>query len=166
MGVTALTSEANAPARTASHPRTRERGLTPRFALSVGGAALSAFALSATWYAAWATPYARLLEDAASTAMPWWIPLVELGRSAVVATAVAVAVRRLSVTTVASGLLFAAAVWAAFPVVLLIGSVVHEGVSPLLAAIHAGDWLLKLMVITVLVQRLGRPRSRTVGGAA
>jgi hypothetical protein len=126
----------------------------------VGAATLAAFVLSAAWYVAFATPYAQLLGSAASTAMPWWMMPVELGRSAVVATAIAVAVRRLSLATWVSGLAFAGVVWVAFPVVLLVGSVVHEGVPPLLAAIHAGDWLVKLVVITLLVQWIDRPRSR------
>jgi hypothetical protein len=43
------------------------------------------------------------------------------------------------------------AVWIAFPVVLLTGSVIHENVPWKLAAIHAGDWLVKLVVVTVIV---------------
>ena len=45
----------------------------------------------------------------------------------------------------------ALALWIGFPVVLLTGSVIHEKVPPMLAAIHAGDWLLKLLVITTAV---------------
>jgi hypothetical protein len=36
-------------------------------------------------------------------------------------------------------------------VVLLIGSVQWEKVPPMLAAIHTGDWLLKLLIITLIV---------------
>jgi len=39
----------------------------------------------------------------------------------------------------------------AFPVVLLTGSVFHERVPPRLAAVHAGDWLMKLVVIAGIV---------------
>jgi hypothetical protein len=38
-----------------------------------------------------------------------------------------------------------------FPVVLWTGAIMHEKVPPKLAAIHAGDWLLKLRVIAVIV---------------
>jgi hypothetical protein len=162
--MTSVMSEANvrptavdpspAAARVSSRPA--------RFALAVGTATLATFVLSAIWYVVWATPYAELRGDAATAAMPWWTVLVELARSAVVAAAVAVAVRRLSLHTWAAGLVFAGAVWIAFPVVLLLGSVVHEGVPPLLAAIHAGDWLVKLVVITLLVQRIDRPHFRGV----
>lgn len=41
--------------------------------------------------------------------------------------------------------------WGAFPVVLLSGSVVHEKVPWQLAAIHAGDWLIKLALVSTIV---------------
>jgi Protein of unknown function (DUF1761) len=43
------------------------------------------------------------------------------------------------------------ALWVAFPVMLLLGSVVHEKVPWRLAALHAGDWLVKLLVISLIV---------------
>ena len=38
-----------------------------------------------------------------------------------------------------------------FPLVLLAGSVYHEKVPGPLAALHGGDWLLKLLAVTVIV---------------
>jgi hypothetical protein len=43
-----------------------------------------------------------------------------------------------------------ALVWV-FPAAILLGSVVHEGIPLMLAAIHAGDWLVKLLLIAVIV---------------
>ena len=43
------------------------------------------------------------------------------------------------------------ALWIGFPVILLLGSVVHEKVPWRLAALHAGDWLVKLLLIAVIV---------------
>jgi hypothetical protein len=40
--------------------------------------------------------------------------------------------------------------WIGFPVVLLSGSVMWQNVPWALAAIHAGDWLLKILLITVI----------------
>jgi hypothetical protein len=40
--------------------------------------------------------------------------------------------------------------WLGFPVVVLAGSVFHEHVPVPLAALHAGDWLLKLLAITTI----------------
>jgi hypothetical protein len=39
----------------------------------------------------------------------------------------------------------------AFPVVLLTGSVMWEKVAPVTAAMHSGDWLLKLALIAVAI---------------
>ncbi|HET9411166.1 MAG TPA: DUF1761 domain-containing protein [Candidatus Dormibacteraeota bacterium] len=41
--------------------------------------------------------------------------------------------------------------WIGFPVVLLIGSVTQENVPWKLGAIHAGDWLAKLLIISIIV---------------
>lgn len=41
--------------------------------------------------------------------------------------------------------------WVAFPVVLLTGSVLWDNVNWKVAAIHAGDWLVKLLLIPVIV---------------
>ena len=76
---------------------------------------------------------------------------VELFRGLVVVIAVAVLVTGLNLTSVSSGLLLALGLWAGFPVVLLAGSVFHERVPLGRAALHAGDWLLKLAVITPIL---------------
>ena len=41
--------------------------------------------------------------------------------------------------------------WIGFPVVLLTGSVIWENVPVKVAVIHAGDWLVKLLVIAIIV---------------
>jgi hypothetical protein len=51
------------------------------------------------------------------------------------------------------------ALWVGFPLVLWVGAVVHEDTPVRLAAIHEGDWLVKLLVITLLI---GIWRSRRV----
>ncbi len=74
---------------------------------------------------------------------------MELARSLVVAAVLAgLAV---GVAGWAGAVELGLALWIGFPVVLLIGSVIHENVPWKLAAIHAGDWLAKLVVIAVIV---------------
>ncbi len=51
-------------------------------------------------------------------------------------------------------LLLALMAWIGFPAVLLTGSVVWERVSPVTAAMHAGDWLLKLLLIGAVLGAL------------
>jgi hypothetical protein len=43
------------------------------------------------------------------------------------------------------------ALWVAFPVVLLSGSVVQEKVPLALASIHAVDWLAKLLILAIVL---------------
>jgi hypothetical protein len=93
----------------------------------VGAATVLAFVLSSAWYSALAEPYQALLGGDAASSMPAWKVLVELGRGLLVATVLAAAVHRLAITTRAGALVLALAVWIAFPVVLLLGSVLHEG---------------------------------------
>ena len=81
----------------------------------------------------------------------------ELARSTAVAVAVTVLADRTRANGPAEAARLALGLWGAFPVVLLIGSVVHENVPWQQAAIHAGDWLVKLLLISTLV---GRQRGR------
>jgi hypothetical protein len=41
--------------------------------------------------------------------------------------------------------------WAGFPSVLLTRSVIWEKVHPATAAMHAGDWLLKLLIVAIVL---------------
>jgi hypothetical protein len=52
--------------------------------------------------------------------------------------------------------------WAAFPVVLLTGSVVHEKVPWQVAAIHGGDWLIKMLLMSALAGRRSSASARTL----
>jgi Protein of unknown function (DUF1761) len=49
------------------------------------------------------------------------------------------------------GLLLALALWAAFPVVVWTGVLIHERRPFKYVAIHMGDWLLRLPVIAIIV---------------
>lgn len=90
------------------------------------------------------------LSNAPDEMPPWLLP-VELVRSFVLALAVAVVATGMAVEGWGETLLLAVVLWTGFPAMLLSGSVVHEKVPWKLAALHAGDWLLKLLVITVIV---------------
>jgi hypothetical protein len=49
------------------------------------------------------------------------------------------------------GVALGALLWLGFPVVLWTGAVIWEKVPLKLAAIHSGDWLLKLIIVSVIV---------------
>lgn len=119
--------------------------------LAVAVASVAAFFLSSAWYLV----FAGQTDDATSgrddgRPQPWRI-LVELTRSAVVASLLAGLTVRLGITTWTGSGLLALTMWIGFPVVLLTGSVIWEDVPVKTAALHAGDWLLKLVLIAMIV---------------
>ncbi len=120
--------------------------------IPVVAAAVAVFVLSSVYYGALGARLARLSPAYAGPQRPAAaVAVVELVRNVVLAAAVAGLVRALDVDGVGPALLLALVLWVAFPVVLLTGSVFHERVPPLLASIHAGDWLLTLVVVSGVV---------------
>lgn len=120
--------------------------------LAIAIAAVVAFIISGIWYSVFGgrlstlhPAYGEGVLPSASDAM------VELVRNLVVATVVAGLATRLPVETWPGAILLGGALWVGFPLVLLAGSVYHEKVPGPLAAIHGGDWLLKLLAVTVIV---------------
>jgi Protein of unknown function (DUF1761) len=121
--------------------------------------AVVVFVVSSGWYVAFGAQRAAMLAQTASGVAaaesadrpPVWKMLVELGRSAVVATLIALLVGALSITDLPGALALGLGLWVAFPVVLLVGSVIWDDVPPAMAALHAGDWLLKLLIIALIV---------------
>lgn len=120
--------------------------------LAVAVAAVAAFIVSTVWYMAFAKRMATLNEAYADQARtPPWKVLVELVRSLVVASVLAGLASLLEIEDLTGAVLLGLSMWVGFPVALLTGSVIWERVPPQLAAIHAGDWLLKLLVIAIIV---------------
>jgi hypothetical protein len=110
------------------------------------------FALGAGYYAVLGDRLARVSAAAAAGAqMPPWAIAVELGRCLVLAVVVAGVAAEAGVDGWGGGLLLGLALWVGFPFVLWTGAVVHERTPPALAAVHAGDWLVKLLVVGVIV---------------
>lgn len=65
---------------------------------------------------------------------------------------ISVVVAAVSVFVVSSvWFLLGLALWLGFPFVLLTGSMIWDRVPAPTAALHAGDWLLKLVVISAIV---------------
>lgn len=127
--------------------------------LSVNFAAIAvvvvaAFVLSSVYYIVFSKPRTAMLEAAGVTPeerpQPWKIA-VELVRSFVLAYVIARLVVQTGVTTAGGGLQLGFWLWLAFPVVLLSGSIVWDSAPWRMAAIHAGDWLLKIMLMAIVL---------------
>lgn len=121
--------------------------------LAISVAAIAVFVFAAGYYIALARQRAKV--SAAATAAGSrprpWVMALELFKSLVIASIVASLVALTGISDVAGALKLGFALWIAFPVMLLVGSVTQENVPWKLGAIHAGDWLAKLLIITVIV---------------
>jgi len=116
--------------------------------VAVAAAVVAAFIVSMVWYGAFAGPLG--MEDDGGRP-PLWKIAVELTRSLVVTLVVGWLAARLGVSGLPSALGLGLALWAGFPAVLLSGSVLWEGVPWRRAVLHAGDWLVKLLVVAAIV---------------
>ena len=83
--------------------------------------------------------------------MPPWQLAVEFLRGLVVAAVVAGLASQGDIDEWSGGLILGAVLWIGFPVVLWTGAVIHEKTPRKLAAIHAGDWLVKLLIVGLIV---------------
>jgi hypothetical protein len=121
--------------------------------VGVVAATLAAFVLSSVYYTAVTPLERRVLGDAAlDRGRPQiWKVLAEVLRTAVVASVFAWVASRAALESLPGSLELAAAVWIGFPVVLLTGSILWERVAPVTAMIHAGDWLLKVVLFAVVI---------------
>jgi ABC-type xylose transport system permease subunit len=125
----------------------------------IAAATAAAFATSAAYYITLAEPYQELL-GTPQASMPAWTLLVELARTLALTSAMSALVARLDIVRASRALQVAVAAWTAFPATLMVGAVVHDGVPWGLAAIHGGDWLVKLCLVTVLLARFRASRQR------
>jgi hypothetical protein len=122
--------------------------------LAVVAAAVAAFVVSSVWYTifgnAWMELRGKDPATAADMATPAWTVLFVVVQSLVVAFMLAYFVVHLGVVDWKGAVCLGALAWV-FPAMILSGSVVHENVPLMLAAIHAGDWLVKLLLMAVVV---------------
>jgi amino acid permease len=110
------------------------------------------FALGAVYYAVLGTRLAELSGTAGShVKAPPWALVVEVLRCLVLAAVVVGLAAQARVDGLTGGLVLGLILWIGFPVVLWIGAIVHENIRWRLAAIHAGDWLVKLLVVGAVV---------------
>ena len=114
--------------------------------LAVAAATVAAFVTGAVYYGALG---AQLPSE--SQEMPPWKLAAELARCLVLAAVVAGLASQGGIDTVAGGLLLGVCLWVGFPVVLWAGAMLHEATPARLAALHAGDWLAKLLAIGAIV---------------
>ena len=121
-------------------------------------AAVVVFVLGWLWYSPllFYKPWMRLrgMDPVAAMAgakMPAGKLLIELVRCLVLAYVIARLVALLGVGSWMGAVHLGLFLWIGFPVILLTGSVLWENTLWKVAAIHAGDWLVKMLVIPIIV---------------
>lgn len=120
--------------------------------LAVLAGAVAAFGLGATYYGVLGERPAEAGDGAAATeSFPPWKVAVELVRCLILAAVVAGLAAQSEIGDWTGGVLLGVALWVGFPVVLWTGATIHENTPWRAAAIHAGDWLVKLIVVGAIV---------------
>ena len=126
--------------------------------LAVLVAAVAAFVLGWLWYSPllFFRPWMRLRgldpEAAMKNAkLPGGKLVIEFARCFVLACVIARLMGLLGVTSWLIAIHSGFMLWIGFPLILLTGSVLWDNVPWKVAAIHAGDWLVKLLVIPLIV---------------
>jgi len=119
-------------------------------------AAVLAFVASVAWYIGFGPARAQMLGMSGKevAAMKGFNPgksVIELVRNFILAHVIAYLVIKLGISSWDSALYLALLLWLAFPAVLLSGSVMWDKVPSKLAAIHAGDWLIKLALMSLIL---------------
>ena len=124
--------------------------------LAVVVAAVAAFVMSSVYYILFGKERMKLLGDTPGAAadMRRVRPLKMLGeivRTLVVAYVLARFVVLLGVVDWKGAVQLGTWLWIGFPLMILVGSVVWDKRPWKLAAIHAGDWLVKLLLMAVIL---------------
>jgi hypothetical protein len=123
---------------------------------AVAAAAVAAFVASSLWYVLFGKQRMKLLgHDRSATAdmrkvRAWKIP-AELVRNLVLAYVLARFVVLLGVVGWKSAVQLGVWLWIGFPFMILTGSVMWDNRPWKLAAIHAGDWLMKILLLAVIL---------------
>ena len=121
-------------------------------------ATVAVFVLGWLWYSPllFFKPWMRLrgLDPEAAmkdAKMPVGKLLIEFARCFVLACVIARLVALLDIHSYLIAIHSGLFLWLGFPVVLLTGAVIWDNVPWKVAAIHAGDWLVKLVVIPIII---------------
>ena len=120
-------------------------------------ATLVVFVVGWLWYSPllFFKPWMQLRGKDPAAAMTGKMPVgkmvAELIRCFVFAWLVAHLVTYNEVHHIASAVHWSFIYWVAFPLVMVSGAVIWEDMNKTVAAIHAGEWLVKLLLVSVII---------------
>ncbi len=125
--------------------------------LAIVAAVVAGAAVSAVWYSPllfgpqWLELRDVVPPPATEAGMPAWKVLVELVRELVVAYVLARLVLIGGLVDWRGALRLGFWAWLGFPLAMLVGASLWDNKPWSLSAIHAGDWLVKMLVMAVVV---------------
>jgi hypothetical protein len=127
---------------------------TPVLPVAVSG--LAAFLASVAWYSP--PLFGDLLQSLDPTPPPpSWAMLIAPLREVAASYVIAQLIVRLRWFTWRSALVLGGGLWLAFHAVMMAGAALFSGMPWTVAAIHAGDWLMKLLLMSLALSAwLGR----------
>lgn len=121
--------------------------------ISILVAVVAAFVASMLWYTLFGNKLAKINPKAyADVKRPGPLKIfLELLRNLILAFVLQYILVRLGVIAMTGAVFVGFLLWLGFPFILLTGSVLHEKVPTKLAVIHAGDWLIKILLISIIL---------------
>lgn len=128
-----------------------------RTILPVTAALVTAMLISSIWYSPmlfghpWVALRSEWLHVQPNAYIAPWKPLVEIMREIVVAYVLTRLVAQLSITRLTSAAALGLLVWMGFPVSMLVGASLWDDKPWTLSFIHAGDWLTKMLVMSMVI---------------
>lgn len=117
---------------------------------ALGVSVVTAFFASFIWYTMLAKVRARL-SPSTSQKPDLSLILGELVKNTILAFVLGYLVSRLGIRIFAEVFHLSLLLWIAFPVLILASSVMYEKVPLKLAAIHAGDWTIKILLMCTIL---------------
>lgn len=114
-------------------------------------AAVAAFVVSFVWYMVFGAELAKVSTAFAEQQPAAWKMLVIAAGGFVLSFVVAYILGQIGVTDWRSAVGIGVLLWLGFSAVQWANSIVGENVPLKLAAIHAGDWLVKLVLIAFII---------------
>lgn len=120
--------------------------------LAILATAIIAFVVSMVYYIIFANARKKLNSAATDIKRPQPVKLsIEIIRNILLAFVLCYLIAQVGVTNWMGGASLGFRLWIGFPLILLSGSVMWENVPWKLASIHAGDWLIKLLLMCIIL---------------
>jgi hypothetical protein len=120
--------------------------------LPVAVTALAAFALSLLWYSPLLFGEVWIkLSHADPGAMPLWKIVIAPVRELLAAYVLAYLIVRLGIVSWKPAASLGLGLWLAFHAVQMAGAVIWDNMPWMVGAVHAGDWLMKMLFMAIVL---------------